>query len=123
MVQRLQGLLQWGFLRAEAMFNAAFGDRINPFYHLGAISFFLFWVVGGSGLYLYVFFETGITDAYDSVVALSTTQWWLGGIMRSLHRYASDAMVLTMALHMLRYFALDRFRGFRWFSWLTGVLL
>ncbi|WP_269498771.1 FAD-binding oxidoreductase [Castellaniella sp. S9] len=123
MIKRLQGLLQWCFLRVEAMFNAAFGDRINPFYHLGAISFFLFWVIGGSGLYLYIFFETGITDAYDSVVSLSTTQWWLGGIMRSLHRYASDAMVLTMALHMLRYFALDRFRGFRWFSWLTGVML
>lgn len=123
MIKRIQGLLQWLFLRVEAMFNAAFGDRINPFYHLGAISFFLFWVVGGSGLYLYVFFETGIPEAYDSVVALTTNQWWLGGIMRSVHRYASDAMVLTMFLHMLRYFAFDRFRGFRWFSWVTGVML
>ncbi len=123
MIKRIQSLLQWLFLRVEGMFNAAFGDRINPFYHLGAISFFLFWVVGGSGLYLYVFFETGIVDAYDSVIELSTTQWWLGGILRSVHRYASDAMVLTMALHMLRYFAFDRFRGFRWFSWMTGVML
>ncbi|MGB3424633.1 MAG: cytochrome b N-terminal domain-containing protein [Castellaniella sp.] len=123
MIKSIQGLLQWLFLRLEGLFNAAFGDRINPFYHLGAISFFLFWVVGGSGLYLYVFFETGIVEAYDSVVALSTAQWWLGGILRSVHRYASDAMVLTMALHMLRYFAFDRFRGFRWFSWLTGIML
>ena len=123
MIKRIQGLLQWAFLRVEGMFNAAFGDRINPFYHLGAITFFLFWVVGGSGLYLYIFFETGITEAYESVISLTTTQWWLGGIMRSLHRYASDAMVLTMALHMLRYFAFDRYRGFRWFSWVTGVML
>jgi NAD(P)H-flavin reductase/ferredoxin len=43
--------------------------------------------------------------------------------MRSLHRYASDAMVLTMLLHLLRHFAFDRFSGYRWFSWLTGVLL
>ena len=43
--------------------------------------------------------------------------------MRSVHRYASDAMVLTMLLHMLRHFAFDRMRGFRWFSWVSGVAL
>lgn len=123
MIKKLQDLLQWMFLRAEGLFNAAFGDRINPFYHLGAITFFLFWIIGASGLYLYVFFETGLSEAYSSVVDLSTKQWWLGGIMRSVHRYASDAMVLTMMLHMLRYFAFDLYHGFRWFSWITGVLL
>jgi len=105
MIKRIQAVLQWLFLSVEGLFNTAFGDRVNPFYHLGAITFFLFWLVGGSGLYLYVFFDTGIPDAYDSVYALSTKQWWLGGILRSVHRYASDAMVLTMALHMLRYVA------------------
>ncbi|WP_367068035.1 FAD-binding oxidoreductase [Oryzisolibacter sp. LB2S] len=123
MIKKLQDLLQWLFLRVEGLFNAAFGDRINPFYHLGAITFFLFWVVGASGLYLYVFFETGVDEAYASVVTLTTRQWWLGGIMRSVHRYASDAMVLTMVLHMLRYFAFNLFHGFRWFSWITGVML
>ena len=81
------------------------------------ISFFLFWIVAVSGLYLYAFFETGVADAYASVQALTQGQWFAGGIMRSVHRYASDAMVLTMLLHMLRHFAFDRFRGFRWFSW------
>jgi hypothetical protein len=47
----------------------------------------------------------------------------IGGILRSVHRYASDAMVLTMLLHLLRHFAFDRMRGFRWFSWVTGVVL
>ncbi|QXL83491.1 FAD-binding oxidoreductase [Comamonas sp. NLF-1-9] len=123
MIEKIQSLLQWIFLRVENLFNRAFGDRINPYYHLGAITFFLFWVVAGSGLYLYVFFETGITDAYASVVNISEKQWWLGGILRSVHRYASDAMVLTMGLHMLRYFAFNRYRGFRWFSWITGIVL
>jgi NAD(P)H-flavin reductase/ferredoxin len=110
-------------MRAEGVFNAAFGDRLNPLYHLGAISFFLFWVVGVSGLYLYAFFETGVAQAYSSVQALTHGQWFAGGIMRSVHRYASDAMVLTMLVHMVRHFAFDRFRGFRWFSWITGVAL
>ena len=121
MIKRLQSVLRWMFMRVEALFNAAFGDRLNPLYQLGAITFFLFWVVAGSGLYLYAFFKTGVADAYASVEALTHAQWYAGGILRSVHRYASDAMVLTMLLHMLRYFAFDRFRGFRWFAWLTGI--
>ncbi len=123
MIKALQHGLQWLFMRVEALFNAAFGDRLNPLYQLGAISFFLFWVVAASGLYLYAFFETGVAGAYESVEALTHGQWWAGGILRSLHRYASDALVFTMLLHMLRHFAFDRFRGFRWFSWVTGVAL
>ncbi|MFZ2652053.1 MAG: FAD-binding oxidoreductase [Burkholderiaceae bacterium] len=123
MIRRLQALLQWLFMRVEALFNGIFGDRLNPLYHLGAISFFLFWVVCGSGLYLYAFFETGVADAYTSVEALTQRQWFAGGVLRSVHRYASDAIVITMLLHLTRHFAFDRFRGFRWFSWVSGVAL
>ena len=110
-------------MHAEALFNRAFGDRLNPLYHLGAITFFLFWIVAGTGLYLYAFFDTSVDGAYRSVEALTHGQWFAGGILRSVHRYASDAMVVTMFIHMLRYFAFDRLRGFRWFSWVTGVAL
>jgi NAD(P)H-flavin reductase/ferredoxin len=41
--------------------------------------------------------------------------------MRSLHRYASDGMLLAAVLHMGRNFVFDRYRNFRWFSWYTGV--
>jgi len=123
MIRRLQRALQWLFMRAEALFNAAFGDRLNPLYHLGEIAFTLFWLVAVSGLYLYAFFKTGVADAYGSVEALTHGQWYAGGIMRSLHRYASDGMVLIMGIHMLRHFAFDRLRGFRWFSWMTGMAL
>ena len=123
MIKPLQAVLQWLFMRVEALFNKAFGDRLNPLYHLGAISFFLFWIIAGTGLYLYAFFETGVADAYASVESITHTQWFAGGILRSVHRYASDAFVFTMLLHMLRYFSFNRYRGFRWFSWATGVAL
>jgi NAD(P)H-flavin reductase/ferredoxin len=32
-------------------------------------------------------------------------------------------MVVTMVLHLVRHFCFDRHRGFRWFSWVTGVAL
>ncbi len=123
MVKLLQQTLRWFFMRIENVFNVAFGDKLNPFYHLGTISFWQFWLLVGTGLYLYIFAETGIHDAYDSVERITHNQWWAGGIMRSIHRYATDGMILTMILHLLRHFAYDRYRGFRSFSWLTGVAL
>ena len=116
MIGALQALMRWGFMQVEALFNRAFGDRLNPYYHLGPLTFFLFWIVAGTGLYLFAFFDTSVTGAYQSVEGLTHRQWFIGGIVRSVHRYASDAMVVTMVIHMLRYFAFDRMRGFRWFS-------
>jgi NAD(P)H-flavin reductase/quinol-cytochrome oxidoreductase complex cytochrome b subunit len=119
----LQKLLQHLFMPLEAVFNATFGDKLNPLYHLGTITFWQFWLVTVSGVYLYIFADTGVHDAFESVEAITHNQWWAGGIMRSVHRYATDGMILTMLLHLLRHFAYDRYRGFRWFSWGTGVAL
>ena len=80
MLRRIQSVGRWLFLRIEAAFNAAFGDKLNPFYHLGEITFFLFWIVVASGLYLYAFFKTGVNEAHSSVEYLTHQQRWLGGI-------------------------------------------
>jgi NAD(P)H-flavin reductase/ferredoxin len=121
MIALAQRGLRAAFMRTEALFNRAFGDRINPFYHLGAISFFLFWIVGATGLVLYIFFDTSVAGAWRSVQAVSEGGFGLGSVVRTMHRHATDAMLLTMLLHLVRHFAFDRLRGFRWFSWVTGV--
>jgi NAD(P)H-flavin reductase/ferredoxin len=111
------------FLFLDRVFNRVFGEALNPLYYLGAISYFMFWVVLASGFYVYAFYDTGVDTTYASVERLTHAQWYAGGVMRSLHRYASDAMVLTMVLHFGRHFVFDRYRGFRAFSWITGVIL
>ncbi|MDP1648968.1 MAG: 2Fe-2S iron-sulfur cluster-binding protein [Rubrivivax sp.] len=123
MIALLQRTLRAAFMRAEGLFNRAFGDRLNPLYHLGAITFFLFWVVGVTGLVLFAVFDTSVDGAYRSVEVITHGLWGAGGVMRTVHRHASDALVLTMLIHAVRYFAFDRLRGFRWFSWVTGVAL
>ena len=110
-----------GYLALETWFNISFGSSWNPLYNLGTLTFFFFWVVFISGLYLFIFFDTSLTGAYASVEYITHEQWYVAGIMRSLHRYASDAAIITIVLHMFREFALDRYRGVRWFSWFTGV--
>lgn len=110
-------------LRFEGALNKIFGNDLNPFYYLGALGFYFFWIIFISGVYIYAFYDTGKLESYASVEYLTHEQWYLGGIMRSLHRYASDALVLVMLLHMLREFIMGRYRGARWFTWVTGVLL
>ena len=123
MLRRIQAAAQWCFVKVEGLFNLAFGERLNPLYYIGPISYYLMWLIVASGLYLYAFFETSVAGAPASVEALTHGQPWAGGVLRSVHRYASDGVVLTMLLHMLRHWAFDRYRGFHWFSWISGVVL
>ena len=110
-------------LGLEGALNKVFGNDLNPFYYLGALGFYFFWVVVASGAYIYAFYKTGIQLSFPSVEYLTSEQWYLGGVMRSLHRYASDALVVVMLLHLLREYILNRYSGARWFAWITGVLL
>lgn len=107
----------------ERAFDLIFSAAANPWRHLGALGFFFFWIVAASGIYLYIFFDTSVGGAYRSVEELTNDPWYAGGVMRSLHRYASDAMMLCIILHLVRELAARRFAGFRWFSWVSGVPL
>ena len=50
MLSKLQQIVRWFFMRAENLFNLAFGEKLNPFYHLGTISFWQFWLLIGTGV-------------------------------------------------------------------------
>lgn len=123
MIKAIQALLRGAFDVAERGLDRLFGSQANPLAQLGALGYFLFWIVAASGFYVFALFDTGVTRAFDSVEWMSGSQWWHAGVMRSFHRYASDLMIVVMALHLAREFALDRFRGARWFSWFTGIPL
>jgi len=103
--------------------DRAFGNNLNPLRHLGALTIFFLWIVLISGIWITIFFKTSVVGAFESVEYMTIEQWYLGGIMRSLHRYASDAAIVTLVLHISKEFVFDRYRSARWFSWVTGVPL
>lgn len=123
MIKPVQTMLRGAFDVTERGLDRLVGPRANPLGQLGALGYFLFWIVAASGFYVFALFDTGVTRAFDSVEWMSGSQWWHAGVMRSFHRYASDLMIVVMLLHLTREFALDRFRGARWFSWFTGIPL
>ncbi|KAB2850923.1 MAG: hydrogenase iron-sulfur subunit [Hyphomicrobiaceae bacterium] len=117
----LRNALRRAFALGERMLGSVFPAQWNPLLNLGALGFFFYWIITASGIYLFIFYDTDVKGAYSSLEYITYDQWYAAGVMRSLHRYASDALVLVIALHIAREFALDRYRGVRWFSWMTGV--
>lgn len=111
------------FQRIEEGFDTIFGGDSNPLRHLGALGLYVLWIVVGTGLYLYTVLDTSIDGVYQSIDYQTQDLWYVGGILRSLHRYASDAFMLVMMLHLLREWAYGRYHGFRFYSWITGVPL
>lgn len=96
---------------------------LNPLRHLGSIAMLMLWVLLASGVYLYAVIDTSVSGSYASIDRLSRDQWWLGGVLRSLHRYAADVLVLCTLLHLLREWVLGRFRGLRRVAWWTGTAM
>jgi ferredoxin len=100
--------------------NRLYGWRYNPLYQSGALVLVLLAVLTVTGLYLLLFYRVGAP--YQSVAGI-TRQVWLGRWIRGLHRYASDAAVLAVAVHAVRLFAQGRTWGPRALAWLSGLLL
>ncbi|OGP31472.1 MAG: hypothetical protein A2073_08515 [Deltaproteobacteria bacterium GWC2_42_11] len=123
MYNRLLPTAHKGWLYLEEIFNRVFSPRFNPLYYLGAISFFFLWLVLVSGIYLLFYYRINVDEAYKSLEYITNEQWYLGGIMRSIHRYSSDGLMLAMLLHLVKEFLNDRYHNWRWVAWVTGVVL
>ena len=112
-----------GLEHMEAFFDRAFGQRLNPFRHLGALGFYFFWICCASGIWIYVGFDTSAIGARESLAAMDRNEWPLGAFARALHRYSADALVAVTALHLFRELARRHYAAFRRFAWLTGLFV
>jgi ferredoxin/coenzyme F420-reducing hydrogenase delta subunit len=112
-----------GWRAVEGGLDGVFGSALNPLRHLGAIGFLAFWLLAASGVLLFIVFDTSVAGAWRSIEALSRWPLGLGRLLRGVHRYAADLLVLAMGAHLLREWLHGHARGFRRFHWLTGVPL
>ncbi|WP_457600752.1 cytochrome b N-terminal domain-containing protein [Hydrogenivirga sp.] len=99
--------------------SSIYSSKLNPLYYLGAITVFLLIIDTVSGVYLFLFYNVDPKGAYQSVENISAS--FLGSLMRGVHRYSSDGLILFAVLHMLHMIFTDRFRMFRWVAWVSGV--
>jgi ferredoxin len=119
-MRRLQSLSRRALTGLDALFTRLYGSSRNPLHQTGTVAVAMLLVLLGTGLYLVLFYRVGSPAA--SVARLAADPW-LGGWMRTLHRYATDLFLIAAALHALRMFAQDRSWGPRTLAWMSGVFL
>ncbi len=105
----------------EGFINRFTKSDFNPFYHLGTLTIFMLILLIGTGVYITLIYRPGLDVAYQSVEKINST--WFGSLMRSMHRYASDGMIVLIVLHMLKMLVSDRFSGQRWLAWTSGWIM
>ncbi len=109
------------WVKLEGIVNRFTKSDFNPFYHLGTLTIFMLLVLIGTGVYLTVIYRPGLDVAYATVEKIDSN--WFGSLMRSVHRYASDAMILLIILHLFKMLFSDRYWGARWLAWTSGWMM
>lgn len=106
----------------ESDFNRVFGEKNNFYYYLGALPTLMLIILFLSGIYLFIYYSISVDTTYESIKYIMT-EAPLGAQIRSLHRYAADAMVFFTGLHMFRLIFEGKFKNHRKLAWITGVIM
>ncbi|MEK6779513.1 MAG: cytochrome b N-terminal domain-containing protein, partial [Candidatus Deferrimicrobiota bacterium] len=89
---------------------------------LGGITFALYLFQVVTGVLLLMYYRPTTAEAYKSVVEI-TTQVPYGWLIRGVHRWGANLMVVTVLLHMMRVFFTAAYRPPRDVTWVNGMLL
>ncbi len=109
-------------LREIAMHKTVPMHRYSVFYYLGGMTLFFFFVQVLTGVMLMLYYRPGADDAFESVELIMTTVPF-GWLIRSLHSWSANLMVLFACLHMASVYFLKAYRPPREATWVTGVVL
>jgi quinol-cytochrome oxidoreductase complex cytochrome b subunit len=96
--------------------------KVNWLYTLGSASLFVAVTQIVTGILLTIYYVPTPDHAYDSVQFI-TTQVPAGWFIRGLHHWGASAMVVLVALHMLRVIYYGAYKFPREITWFTGVFL
>jgi cytochrome b6 len=91
-------------------------------YYFGGISLFLFIVQVFTGALLLLYYKPGADTAFESVQFIITKVKY-GWLIRSMHSWSANLMVLTVFIHMFSNFFESTYRKPRELTWITGVFL
>lgn len=96
--------------------------RATYSYGLGILAIVLFGVLGFTGVLLTFTYTPSPNDAYASIQTL-TAEIWIGALIRNMHHWSGNLLLIVSALHLLRVFYTAAFHPPREFNWLLGLAL
>ncbi len=129
MSTRMQSLRTWlddridlEGLMAFARHKTVPSHRHSVWYYFGGVTLFLFIIQVVSGILLLFYYRPGEDTAFESIRFLMTKVQF-GWLMRSIHSWSANLMVLAAAIHMFSVYLTKAYRRPREITWITGVLL
>ena len=91
-------------------------------YYFGGITLFLFIVQAITGILLSLYYQPSPDRAYDSILFIMN-EVNFGWLVRSIHAWGANLMILFCVLHLLRIFFQGVYKRPREMTWVVGFLL
>jgi cytochrome b6 len=96
--------------------------RHTIWYYFGGMTLFLFVIQVLTGILLLLYYRPTPNDAFESVQYIMT-QVQFGWLIRSVHSWSANLLILAAFVHMFSTFFLKAYRKPRELTWLSGMLL
>ena len=96
--------------------------RFRYTWGVGGISALLVLVLGLTGLLLMFRYDARVDYAYISIQKLET-EIIFGSLIRAVHHWSANLLVITTFLHLLRVFFTGSFKQGRTLNWVIGLVL
>lgn len=91
-------------------------------YYMGGMALFLFLLQVVTGILLLFYYRPSAEGAYESIQFLMA-EVKFGWLIRSIHSWGANLMVLTLFVHLFSTLLLKAYRKPREITWMTGVAL
>jgi quinol-cytochrome oxidoreductase complex cytochrome b subunit len=95
--------------------------QTNPFYALGPIFYLVWFIVMLTGLILMIWYVPTKPEAFDSIFRIQT-EIPFGGLMRGMHKYGADAMIIAATLRLYRMFIAADYKPGKEFNIALGLI-
>jgi quinol-cytochrome oxidoreductase complex cytochrome b subunit len=89
---------------------------------LGGLSALLLMTLVVTGIFLQMNYTPSPPQAYLDILALRTNTWF-GDLLRSIHHWSANLLVIASVLHLLRVFFTGGHRAPRAVNWMVGALM
>ena len=96
--------------------------RHSVWYYMGGLLLFLFMVQAITGVMLLFYYKPAAETAYQSIAEIMVNVPY-GWLIRSVHHWASNMMIVVAFVHFFSTFFVKAYRRPREITWLTGMAL
>ena len=96
--------------------------RHTPWYYFGGMTLFFFLVQVATGILLMLYYRPSSQEAYESVQFI-VTQVPFGWLIRSIHSWSANLMIVAALAHLFSVLFLKAYRPPRELTWVSGFAL